>query len=100
MSLFSKKEDPEVQSSTPATGDRDKRYKELEELTGLSGAELDALIAATYSNMQLLCLQKYKSETSNARFYWERCKARDVDLLEEFRATIHRMRNTMEDSHA
>lgn len=85
MSLFSKKEDPVVQLSTPVTGDEDKRYNELEELTGLSGAELDALIAATYSNMQLLCLQKYKSNTSNARFYWERCKARDVDLLAEFR---------------
>ena len=87
MSLFSKKEDPVVLLSTSATGDGDKRYKELEELTGLSGAELDALIAATYSNMQLSCLQKYKSETSNVRFYWDGCKARDIDLLEEFRAT-------------
>lgn len=63
----------------------DKRYKELEESTGLSGAELDALIAATYSNMTLSCLQKYKSETSNVRFYWDRCKARDIDLLAELR---------------
>ena len=85
MSLFSKREDPVAQLSTTATDDEDKRYKELEELTGLSGVELDALIAAAYSNTQLLCLQKYKSETSNARFYWERCKARDVDLLAEFR---------------
>lgn len=87
MSLFSKKGDTGVQLRTYATGVKDKRYKELEELTGLSGAELDALIAATYSNMQLLCLQKYKSETSNVRFYWDGCKARDIDLLEEFRAT-------------
>ena len=85
MSLFSKKEDPEVQSSTTATGDEDKHYKELAELTGLSEADLEALIAATYSNMQLSCLQKYKYETSNVRFYWDRCKARDVDLLAEFR---------------
>lgn len=41
MSLFSKKEDPVVLLSTSVTGDEDKRYKKLEELTGLSGAELE-----------------------------------------------------------
>ena len=89
MLLFSKKGDTGVQLRTSATGDEDKRYKELEESTGLSGAELDALIASTYSNMQLSCLQKCKSETSNVRFYWDRCKARDIDLLAEFRAAKH-----------
>lgn len=66
------------------TDDEDKHYKELSELTGLSGEDLDAFIDWAYKSIPLLYIQNTKSTASNVRLYWDRCNNPNIDLLEAF----------------